>query len=133
MAKKTPAKAAKKKERKTAPAADTLRQAQGSTFGRRLKAARDAAGFTQASFGDVVGINKRVIIRYELDQAAPSVHAAARMAKAAGASLDALAGLSASAQDPGIARLLAQFTSLPEQDRASVQRMIAGLVELNAK
>jgi transcriptional regulator with XRE-family HTH domain len=98
-----------------------------------LKTAREAAGFTQASFGDVVGINKRVIIRYELDHAAPSVHAAARMAKAAGASLDALAGLSASAQDPDLARLLAQYASLPEQDRANVQRMIAGLVKLNEK
>ncbi len=130
MAKKTTSKAAKKSTRpapakKAAPATDT--------FGRRLKTARDAAGFTQAAFGDVVGINKRVIIRYELDQAAPSVHAAARMARAVGASLDALAGLTASAQDPEIARLLAQFASLPEQDRASVQRMIAGLVQLNTK
>lgn len=129
MARKPPSKAAKKPAR-TAPA---KKAAPADTFGRRLKTAREAAGFTQASFGDVVGINKRVIIRYELDHAAPSVHAAARMARAAGASLDALAGLTASAQDPEIARLLAQFTSLPEQDRANVQRMIAGLVKINEK
>ena len=105
----------------------------GSTFGKRLKAAREPAGFTQTAFGDAVGINQRVIVRYEQDQAAPSIHAAARMARAAGASLDALAGLSASAQDPGLARLLAQYASLPEQDRASIQRMIDALAQLNEK
>ena len=74
-----------------------------------------------------------MIIRYELDHAAPSVHAAARMARAVGASLDGLAGLSASATDPGPARLLLQFASLSEQDRDSVQRIVAGLVQLNEK
>ena len=138
MAKKTPSKAPKKPARsapakrarpatagKAAPAADT--------FGRRLKSAREAAGFTQASFGDVVGINKRVIIRYELDHAAPSVHAAARMARAVGASLDALAGLSVSAQDPELFALLAQVAGLSEEDRACARRLHAGLVKLNEK
>ena len=139
MAKKTPPKAPRKRSRpasavKAVPATpNTIRQAQGITFGKRLKAAREAAGLTQAALGDVVGINKRVIIRYELDQAAPSVHAAARMARAVGASLDGLAGLTASPSDPGPARLLLQFASLSEQDRDSIQRIVAGLVKINEK
>jgi transcriptional regulator with XRE-family HTH domain len=80
-----------------------------------------------------VDTNKRVIARYEADNAAPSVHAAARMAKAAGASLDALAGLSAAGSDPDLARLLAQLAELPEADRAAIKRVIAGLVRLNQK
>ncbi len=133
MAKKSLRSAPRKRSRPDPAGKKAAAPAAPNTFGKRLKNAREAAGLTQAALGDVVGINKRVIIRYELDQAAPSVHAAARMARAAGASLDALAGLSASAQDPELVRLLAQFTSLPEQDRASIQRMIAALVQLNTK
>jgi transcriptional regulator with XRE-family HTH domain len=103
------------------------------SFGKRLKAAREAAGLTQQALGDAVDTNKRVIARYEADDAAPSVHAAARMAKAAGASLDALAGRSAAGSDPELARLLAQLAELPEADRAAIKRVIAGLVRLNQK
>jgi hypothetical protein len=71
--------------------------------------------------------------RNEADQAAPSVHAAARMAKAVGVSLDALGGLSAAATDPELARLLAQLTDLPEPDRAAARRVLAGLLRLNRK
>jgi transcriptional regulator with XRE-family HTH domain len=104
-----------------------------NTFGRRLRAAREAAGFTQSGFGDVVGINQRVIVRYEQDQAAPSVHVAARMARAAGVSLDALAGLSLSGQDPELAALLSQIVQLSEEDRTYARRFLAGLVKPNGK
>ncbi len=93
-------------------------------FGRRLKTAREAAGLTQQELGDAVGTNKRVIARYEAGQAAPSVHAAARMARAAGTSLDALAGLSGAA-DPELARMLARLADLNDLDRAAVKRTIA--------
>lgn len=101
-------------------------------FGKRLKGAREAAGLTQQELGDAVGTNKRVIARYEAGQAALSVHAAARMAKAAGTSLDALAGLAAQ-QDPELVRLLAQLADLSEQDRQAIRRVIQGLVRINAE
>lgn len=103
------------------------------SFGKRLKAAREAAGLTQEALGDAVATNKRVIARYEADQAAPSVHAAARMAKAAGVSLDALGGGAAATPDPELARLLAQLMDLPEPDRAAARRVLEGLLRLNGK
>jgi len=52
------------------------------------------------------------------------------MAKAAGTSLDALAGLAAQ-QDTELARLLAQLADLSEQDRQAIRRVVQGLVRIN--
>lgn len=70
-----------------------------------------------------------MIARYEADQAAPSIHAAPRMVRAAGVSIDALGGLFAAASNPELARLFAQISKLPEQDRGR-RRVLAGLVRL---
>lgn len=58
------------------------------------------------------------MVRKVAGQAAPSVHAAARMAKAVGTSFDALAGLAAQ-QDPELAHLLPQLAERPEQARGA--------------
>lgn len=132
MAPKSPKRKAASIPKRKTPVAD-LRAGQPGSFGKRLKAAREAAGLTQQGLGDAVEMDKRMIARYEADQAAPSVHAAARMARAVGVSLDALGGLSAPAQDPELARLLAQIKELPEPDRTAIKRVITGLARLNGK
>ncbi|MCW5897755.1 MAG: hypothetical protein KIT10_00685 [Flavobacteriales bacterium] len=76
-------------------------------------------------------MDKRMIARYEADQAAPSIHAAARLARAASVSLDVLGGLDASDHDPELGRLLAQLAALPEADRTAARRVLAGLLKLN--
>ena len=105
--------------------------APAGSFGARLKAAREAAGLTQSVLGAAVDMDKRMIARYEADQAAPSIHAAARLARAAGVSLDVLGGLAPSEHDPELGRLLAQLAELPEADRMAARRVLAGLLKLN--
>lgn len=71
----------------------------------------------------MTGFGKRSIGRYEQGGALPSIQAAAAMAKLIGASLDDLAGLTASG-NPELAPLLARLGQLPEEDRAFVRRAI---------
>jgi transcriptional regulator with XRE-family HTH domain len=94
------------------------------TFGTRLRAAREAADLSQQELGDATGFDKRSVARYEQGGALPSIEAAARLAKPLGASLDALAGLSATSADPELARLFAQLTTMNEQDRAAIRRVL---------
>ena len=95
------------------------------TFGTRLRAAREAADLSQQELGDATGFDKRSVARYEQGGALPSIEAAARLAKPLGASLDALAGLSATSADPELARLLIRLAQLPDFDRAAIKRTIA--------
>lgn len=118
----------------------TPRQAQGKipkkpaapvTFGARLRVAREAAGLSQTDLGEMTGFGKRSIGRYEQGGALPSIQAAAAMAKLIGASLDDLAGLTASA-DPELAQLLARLAQLPEEDRAFIRRALQLVIDRNA-
>ena len=96
------------------------------TFGKRLRDAREGAGMSQQDLGDVVGIDKRSVARYEQGGALPSIEAAAKLAKPLGASLDALAGMPvAAASDPELSRLLARFAELNDFDRAAIKRVLA--------
>jgi transcriptional regulator with XRE-family HTH domain len=99
-----------------------------TSFGARLRAARDAAGITQTALGERTGFGHRSIVRYEAGGALPSVQAAAILAQALGTSLDELAGLS-SASDPELARMVAQLHRLGDQDRAMARHLLAVLFE----
>lgn len=52
---------------------DTLRAV--STFGQRLRAARDARGYSQEQLGAEVGVTKATVSKWELDRGEPSLAA----------------------------------------------------------
>ena len=66
------------------------------SFGFRMMQARKQKGWTQAQLAVASDYDVRVISRYEIDGATPSIEAAVRIAKALEVSLDVLGGISAS-------------------------------------
>lgn len=68
------------------------------TYGKRLKRAREAKGWTRKELTARAGVSINAIATHELGQFAPSLYCAAQVAQALGVSLDWLAGLS---DDPG--------------------------------
>jgi transcriptional regulator with XRE-family HTH domain len=60
------------------------------TFGRAVKAAREARGLTQRELAEAASIADKYLSRIELGLATPSVYVASRLARALGLSVDAL-------------------------------------------
>ncbi len=69
-----------------------LMAADETTFGAKLRAARDKAGLTQQQLADRVGINRVVLARWETDAREPSIGSVLALAEALGITLDELAG-----------------------------------------
>jgi len=61
-------------------------------FGTRLATLRKAAGITQTAFAAEIGISQRMMAYYEGPTARPPANLLPRIAKALGASVDALLG-----------------------------------------
>ncbi|WP_276504881.1 helix-turn-helix domain-containing protein [Terrimonas pollutisoli] len=61
-----------------------------SSFGQRLKEAREAKGLTKEKFGKLVKIHYSQIGRYERNEASPSADALRKMANALDVSTDYL-------------------------------------------
>jgi|GEM_PF-2078128 len=123
-----PAKTKTKAKTKAPPKATPSVHAPLTSFGARLRSARDAARLTQTALGERTGFGHRSIVRYEAGGALPSIQAAATIAQALGTSLDDLAGLSSS-NDPELARLVASLDRLSDQDRAMARHFLQLLVE----
>ncbi len=66
--------------------------AEPTTFGERLRAAREAAGLTQAELADTAGIHRVDVNRYERGKFEPSLSVAFRLADALGVRVDDLRG-----------------------------------------
>jgi len=94
-----------------------------TSFGARLRSARDAAGMTQTALGEATGFGHRSIVRYEAGGALPSVQAAAAIARALKITLDELAGISSSV-DPELSRMISRLDELSDQDRAMARRFL---------
>ena len=62
------------------------------TFGKRIMMVRKQRAITQQQLGESIGVDKRVISKYEKDQTVPSVLVAKDIAGALDVSLDFLIG-----------------------------------------
>ena len=69
------------------------------TFGGRLQQVRKAAGLSQEQLGELVGMSRQAVSKWETDQAAPDVETLARLCGALGVSADALLGREAPARE----------------------------------
>jgi len=98
-----------------------------TSFGARLRAARDAAGITRTALGEATGFGHRSIVRYVAGASLPSVQAAAAIAQELKITLDDLAGISSSS-DPELSRMISRLEELSDQDRAMAKRFLGLLL-----
>lgn len=67
------------------------------TFGGRLQQVRKAAGLSQEQLGELVGMSRQAVSKWETDQAAPDIDTLALLCGVLGVSADALLGRDAPA------------------------------------
>jgi len=95
-------------------------------FGERLTEARKKKGFSQERLGELIGVDKRIISRYETGKTEPSIEVARKLADALGVSLDHLTGLNNSLfiDDAEMTKLLKDYNSMPEDEKNTVKKLI---------
>ena len=69
------------------------------TFGGRLQQVRKAAGLSQEQLGELVGMSRQAVSKWETDQSAPDIDTLALLCGVLGVSADALLGRDAPAQE----------------------------------
>lgn len=66
---------------------------EGNPFGRRLQALRERRRMSRKALGELVGLSKGMIGRYERGEHVPDIQTAMRLAAFFGVSIDYLCGL----------------------------------------
>ena len=99
------------------------------TFGQRIIEVRKQRGITQQQLGQAVGVDKRVISKYEKDQTIPSVITAFAIAQSLDVSLDYLTGSDKALfiDDSEVIHLLKNYNSLEGEVKATVKNMLKAL------
>jgi transcriptional regulator with XRE-family HTH domain len=100
-------------------------------FGRRLKAAREAKGYTKDKLGKLVGIHHSQIGRYEKGDASPSAEVLKKLANALDASTDYLMNGTTSdlaAQNIQDKTLINQFNRVAELSEEN-KKIVSALID----
>jgi len=103
------------------------------TFGQRMAALREAAGYSQRALASELGISQRMVAYYESQSDRPPAHLLPALAGALGITTDQLLGMDpvSSRKRPKNTRLmrkLAQVEKLPPKARQAVIEHIEGLI-----
>lgn len=97
-------------------------------FGKRLSRLRKAAGHSQYTFADEVGISKRMVSYYEIQTTHPPTHLLAVFAKVLGVTTDQLLGIvkvkKAKGRDSRLRRLLEEAEQLPPVERKHIAKSL---------
>ena len=106
----------------------------GETFGKRLARLRKAAGFTQYTLADAIGISNRMVAYYEAQSDHPPTHLLPAFAKALGVSADQLLGLEKITvknrpRDTGLWRRFTQVEKLPPQARRQITQYLDSMLK----
>jgi transcriptional regulator with XRE-family HTH domain len=101
----------------------------GETFGNRLARLRKAAGFTQYTLADAIGISNRMVAYYETQSDHPPTHLLPAFAKALSVSSDQLLGIGKITvknrpRDTGLWRRFTQVEKLSPQARRQVTQYL---------
>ena len=104
-----------------------------SLFGQKILEIRKKRGVTQQELGKAIGVDKRVISKYENGQTVPSVKVALEIATALNVSLDYLMGSDKALfiDDNEIIQLLRDYNSLTEEVKTTVKNMLRALNSYN--
>jgi len=100
-----------------------------NTFGDKIIEIRKSRGMTQQELGKAIGVDKRVISKYEKNQTVPSVSVANEIAKALDISLDYLIGSDKALfiDDKEIIGLLKNYNNLKDDIKVTVKNMLKAL------
>ena len=100
-----------------------------STFSDRIIEIRKKRGMTQQELGKAIGVDKRVVSKYEKGQTVPSVMMASDIAKALDISLDYLIGSDKALfiDDKEIVELLKNYDNLKDDVKETVKNMLKAL------
>lgn len=100
----------------------------GETFGQRLRRLRKAAGHTQDSLADALGITKRMVAYYEIQTSHPPTHLLAHLAQALGVTTDQLLGIQkvkeVKQKDSRLWQRFAQVEKLPPAKRKQIVNLL---------
>jgi transcriptional regulator with XRE-family HTH domain len=98
-------------------------------FGENMLTVRKQKGMTQQELGKVIGLDKRVISKYENGQTIPSIKVAIQIAQALQVSLDYLAGSDKSLfiDDQEIIQLLKNYNDLADDIKITLKNMLKAL------
>ena len=108
----------------------------GETFGQRLARLRKAAGFTQYTLADAIGISNRMVAYYESQSDHPPTHLLPAFAKALGVSADQLLGIEKVTvknrpRDTGLWRRFTQVEKLPPRERKKIVDLLDAFLGKN--
>lgn len=98
-------------------------------FGKRIQSVRKERGITQQQLGQSIGVDKRVISKYEKGQTVPSVLVAKDIAMALDVSLDFLIGSDKALfiDDNEVINLLKGYNSLNDEVKDTFKNMLKAL------
>jgi len=105
----------------------------GEHFGKRLARLRQAAGFSQYTLADELGISQRMVAYYEGETDHPPTHLLPAFAKALGVSTDQLLGVekeSSRNRDLQLWRRFSEVAKLPPQKRKHIVRILDTFLEM---
>jgi transcriptional regulator with XRE-family HTH domain len=110
------------------------KRTEGITFGERLVALREAAGYTQQELADEVGVSRRMIAYYEGQSEHPPTTLLPAIAKALGVSTDALLGLTPPPRIPKgrntrLQRRLNEIEKLDSREKRQVLQILDAFLE----
>ncbi len=101
----------------------------GETFSRKLARLRKAAGYSQYTLADAMGITQRMIAHYENSNGNPPLYLLPKFAKTLGVTVDQLLGLKEvkeiKKKDSRLWQRFAQVEKLPPRER----KQIVGLLD----
>ena len=98
------------------------------SFGNRIISIRKKQKLSQGELSLKAGLHPNVLGRYERGDTVPSVEIAAKIAKALDVSLDYLSELTDIELDRVVLNRIQDITSLPEEDRNQVFKVIDALI-----
>ena len=106
----------------------------GEPFGKRLARLRQAAGFSQYTLADELGISQRMVAYYEGETDHPPTHLLRAFAKALGVSTDQLLGLekeNSRNRDFQLWRRFSKVATLPPQKRKQIVQIVDTFLEMD--
>lgn len=108
--------------------------ANGEPFGKRLARLQQAAGFSQYTLADEIGISQRMVAYYEGETNHPPTHLLPALAKALGVTTDQLLGLEKENprnRDFQLWRRFSKVAKLPPQKRKQIVQIVDTFLEMD--
>lgn len=110
----------------------TVETGNGEAFGKRLARVRKAAGFSQYTLADELGISQRMVAYYEGETDYPPTHMLPAIAAVLGVSTDELLGVASKKEwnkDLQLWRRFSKVEKLPPQKRRQIVTVLDALMQ----